>query len=121
MLRPTMGRRSGTYRGERPAGRAQLLAKRGSNGEMRTPAELVPIPDASGTPDASGYFRMRSGCVGILNSGKLNSLQCSDTKFRRILSSEESSKIPAKFFFPSSFFFFYDASKKSENGKSLLF
>ena len=33
-------------RGERPAGRAQLLAERGWIGEMQTPAELVPIPDA---------------------------------------------------------------------------
>ena len=56
-------------RGERPAGRAQLLAKRGSIGQMQISAELVPIPDAS---------RIRqdaSGCVGILNS----------SKFRRIL------------------------------------
>ena len=30
-------------RGERPAGRAQLLAKRGSTGQMQTPAELVPV------------------------------------------------------------------------------
>ena len=51
------------------AGRAQLLAERGSTGRMQISAELVPIPDASRIlPDA---FPMRSGCVGILNSGKL--------------------------------------------------
>ena len=38
-------------------GRAELLAKRGSIGQMQTPAELIPIPDASGcVPDES---RMR--------------------------------------------------------------
>ena len=44
-------------RGERPAcGRAELLAKRGSFGQMQISAELVPIPDASGcVPDASGF------------------------------------------------------------------
>ena len=57
------------FREERPAGRAQLLAKRGSFGQMQISAELAPIPDASRMrPDASG-------CVGILNS----------SKFRRIL------------------------------------
>ena len=39
-------------------GRAELLAKRPSIGQMQISAELVPIPDAS-------------GCVGILNSGKI--------------------------------------------------
>ena len=58
------------------AGRAQLLAKKAPTGRMQIPAELVPIPDASRMrPDASGCFRMRPGCVGILNCGK----------FRRIL------------------------------------
>ena len=46
-------------RRERPAGRAQLLAKSECIGQMQTPAELVPIPDAS------EKFRMRSGCFGI--------------------------------------------------------
>ena len=58
------------------AGRAQLLAKRGCIGQMQTPAELVPIPDASRIlPDASG-------CVGILNSGKFRRILA---KFRQIL------------------------------------
>ena len=44
-------------RGERPAGRAELLAKRGCIGQMQISAELVPIPDASGcVPDASGFL-----------------------------------------------------------------
>ena len=48
----------GCSRGERPAcGRAQLLAKRGSIGQMQISAELVPIPDAS------GCVGMRPGCV----------------------------------------------------------
>ena len=46
-------------RGERPAGRAELLAKRGYIGQMQISAELVPIPNASGCvrirPDASGF------------------------------------------------------------------
>ena len=32
-------------RGERPAGRAQLLAKKGASGRMQRPPELVPIPE----------------------------------------------------------------------------
>ena len=32
-------------RGERPAGRAELLAKKGCIGQMQRPAELVPIPE----------------------------------------------------------------------------
>ena len=45
-------------RGERPAGRAELLAKRGSIGQMQISAELVPIPDASRMrPDTSGCVR----------------------------------------------------------------
>ena len=43
----------------RASGRAELLAKRGSIGQMQISAELVPIPDASGCfrirPDASGF------------------------------------------------------------------
>ena len=38
-------------------GRAQLLDKGGSTGQMQISAELVPIPDAS------GCVRMRPGCV----------------------------------------------------------
>ena len=57
-------------------GRAQLLAKRGSIGQMQISAELVPIPDASRMrPDASGCVGMRrdaSGCVGILNSANFS-------------------------------------------------
>ena len=45
-------------RGERPAGRAQLLAKRGPTGQMQISAELVPIPDESRMrPDTSGCVR----------------------------------------------------------------
>ena len=32
-------------RGERPAGRAQLLAKKGASGRTQRPPELVPIPE----------------------------------------------------------------------------
>ena len=32
-------------RGEWPAGRAQLLAKKGASGRMQRPPELVPIPE----------------------------------------------------------------------------
>ena len=32
-------------RGERPAGRAQLLAKKGASGRMQRPPELAPIPE----------------------------------------------------------------------------
>ena len=32
-------------RGERPAGRAELLAKKGASGRMQRPPELVPIPE----------------------------------------------------------------------------
>ena len=32
-------------RGERPAGRAELLAKKRASGRMQRPAELVPIPE----------------------------------------------------------------------------
>ena len=40
-----------------------------AQGQMQTPAELIPIPDASRRrPDSS---RMRPGCVGILNSDKI--------------------------------------------------
>ena len=51
-------------RGERPRAERELLAKRGSIRQTQTPAELVPIPDASRIlPDASrirpGYFGMR--------------------------------------------------------------
>ena len=87
---------SGTEsRGERPAGRAQLLAKRWLIGQMQTPAELVLIPDASRMrPDASGCIgmhrmrRMRrdaSGCVGMRR----------DFEFQQI--SANSGKIPTKF------------------------
>ena len=34
-----------TDRGERPAGRAELLAKKRASGRMQRPAELVPIPE----------------------------------------------------------------------------
>ena len=33
-------------RGERPAGRAELLAKKGASGRMQRPPELVPIPQS---------------------------------------------------------------------------
>ena len=57
-------------------GRTQLLAKRGFTGQMQILAELVPIPDTS------RYFRMRPGCVGILNSGKFLRILA---KFRQLL------------------------------------
>ena len=49
-LRAVRGRRRGGRgllaqgRGERPAGRAELLAKKRASGRMQRPAELVPIP-----------------------------------------------------------------------------
>ena len=52
-----------TVKSRRAAGgrlRAQLLAERGSVGQVQISAELVPIPDASRMrPDASGCVRMR--------------------------------------------------------------
>ena len=51
--------RKGFHRGERLGKPSAACAKRGSNGQMQTPAELVPIPDASRIlPDAS---RIRIG------------------------------------------------------------
>ena len=39
-----------------------MLAERGSIGQMQTPAELVPIPDASRIlPDTSGCVRDATG------------------------------------------------------------
>ena len=49
----------------RASGRAELLAKRRSIGQLQISAELVPIPDASGCvrmrPDASGCVPDASG------------------------------------------------------------
>ena len=53
---------------------------------MQTPAELVPIPDASRMrPDASGCVRMRPDASGMRR----------DFEFQQI--SANSGKIPAKF------------------------
>ena len=66
-----------SHSSRRAAGRpsAAACAKRGCIGQMQTPAELVPIPDASRIlPDASRILPDTpdtSGCVGILNSGKV--------------------------------------------------
>ena len=58
-------------RGERPAGRAQLLAKRGSTGQLQTPAELVPIPDASGMRRDFEFRQISANSGGIpANVGK---------------------------------------------------
>ena len=84
---PTGPRRGRADLNGRAGGRAQLLAKRGSIGQMQISAELVPIPDASRMRrDTSGYVRMRrdaSGCVGMRR----------DFEFRQI--SANSGKIPA--------------------------
>ena len=45
-------------RGERPAGRAQLLAKKGASGRMQRPAEPVPIP-WSGVKASDGFGKLR--------------------------------------------------------------
>ena len=42
-LSPDVQRGDGC-RGERPAGRVELLAKKGASGRMQRPPELVPIP-----------------------------------------------------------------------------
>ena len=63
-------------------GRAELLAKRRSTGQMQISAELVPIPDASGcvrmrpdasrcVPDASGMHRDFEFQKISANSGKI--------------------------------------------------
>ena len=75
-------------------GRAELLAKRGSIGQMQISAELVPIPDAS----RMRYVRIRpdaSGCVGILNSSKFLALLTSEQNFCEFW--QHSGKIWAKF------------------------
>ena len=46
MMAGHMGEQA-TWSRRAAAGRAQLLAKRGSIGQMQTPAELVPIPESS--------------------------------------------------------------------------
>ena len=55
-------------RGERPAGRAELLAKKGASGRMQRPPELVPIPE---------YLQKASESSGkLLHFGKIPKKLC---------------------------------------------
>ena len=47
-------------RGERPAGRAELLAKKGASGRMQRPPELVPIPEYLQEASESSTVRVLS-------------------------------------------------------------
>ena len=78
---PPAAERKEKNRGERPAGRAQLQAKRGCIGQMQTPAELVPIPER-GVKASEGFGRLRKASESF---GRLRKASQSSQKFRNNL------------------------------------